>query len=255
MATSFTYRLHPVDRVMAGLVGHPLSRAKEVLRFFRSYAEEAPDALTTAAALRTSPNGDLVVGIAVCHSGPIPEGERTVRAVKDHGPPVMDSIEPTPYPVFQRSLDDTSPHGRRYYLKSQMLNNIDDGAIDALVDHFADVPSPQTLVLLFQLGGAIDRLPGEHTAYHQRGAAYRLAIVSAWEDPADDAVNIAWARRCDQAMQQFVSGGVYVNELGDEGQDRILAAYGRTTYDRLVNLKNRYDPTNFFRLNQNIAPT
>ncbi len=255
VATSFTYRLHPVDRVMAGLVGHPLSRAKEVLRFFRSYAEEAPDALTTAAALRTSPNGDLVVGIAVCHSGPIPEGERTVRAVKDHGPPVMDSIEPTPYPVFQRSLDDTSPHGRRYYLKSQMLNNIDDGAIDALVDHFADVPSPQTLVLLFQLGGAIDRLPGEHTAYHQRGAAYRLAIVSAWEDPADDAVNIAWARRCDQAMQQFVSGGVYVNELGDEGQDRILAAYGRTTYDRLVNLKNRYDPTNFFRLNQNIAPT
>ena len=143
--------------------------------------------LTTAAALRTSPSGDLVVGIAVCHSGPIPEGERIVRAVKEYGPPVMDSIEPTPYPVFQRSLDDTSPHGRRYYLKSQMLNNIDDGAIDALVDHFADVPSPQTLVLLFQLGGAIDRLPGEHTAYHQRGAAYRLAIVSAWEDPADDA--------------------------------------------------------------------
>jgi len=255
VATSFKYRLHPVDQVMAGLVAYPLSRAKEVLRFYRSYAEDAPDEMTTAVALRTSPGGDLVVGIAVCHSGPMPEAERTVRPIKDYGPPVMDNIQPTPYPAFQKSLDDTSPHGRRYYLKSHMLNGIDDGAIDALVDNFATVPSPQTLVLLFQLGGAIDRFPSEHTAYHQRGAAYRLAIVSAWEDPAEDDMNIAWARQCDQAMQQFVSGGVYVNELGDEGQDRILAAYGRTTYGRLVELKNRYDPTNFFRLNQNIAPT
>ena len=254
VATSFTYQLHPVDQVMAGLVAHPLSKAKETLRFYRSYAEAGPDELTTAVALLTNPDGDLVVGIAVCHSGSIQEGERVVRPVKEYGPPVMDHVEPMPYPVFQKSLDGTSPHGRRYYLKSHMLNNIDDGAIDALVDHFAIVPSPDTLVLLFQLGGAIDQVPTERTAYHQRGAAYRLAIVSGWDDPADDDVNIAWARECDRAMQQFVSGGVYVNELGDEGQDRILAAYGRTTYDRLVGLKDRYDPTNFFRLNQNIAP-
>jgi hypothetical protein len=155
--------------------------------------------------------------------------------------------------VQAASADGAFPRGRRYYWKSHFLPGLPDGAVDVLLDAFARVPSPVSMIALQQTGGAIARVPPEATAYGNRDAAFDCIPISAWDDPADDAAQIAWVRGLWEAMRPFATGGVYVNNLGDEGDDRIRAAY-RGNYARLSALKQRYDPGNLFRLNQNIRP-
>ena len=159
-----------------------------------------------------------------------------------------------PYLQVQSAGDSILPRGRRYYWKAQFLREISEAAIDTLLQAYASAPSARALAVLQQVGGAIARLAPSETAYAQRDAAYDCFPISIWEDSAEDEANIRWAREFWAEMRPFSTGGVYVNNLGDEGDDRIKSAYGGN-YERLVALKTKYDPTNLFRLNQNIRPT
>ncbi|HEX6383172.1 MAG TPA: BBE domain-containing protein, partial [Anaerolineae bacterium] len=193
--------------------------------------------------------------VGVCYSGSVEEGARVVRPLKEFGSPLVDLIVPKPYSAHQSVLDAASPSGRRYYWKSEYLSELSDGACQTLIRHGGALSSPMTAVLLFQLGGAISRVSEQETAAGNRDAAYVLNIQTAWEDATQTDRHIEWTRTFWREMQPFASGGVYVNFLSEgEGDARIRAAYSGN-YDQLVELKNKYDPTNLFRMNQNIRPT
>jgi FAD/FMN-containing dehydrogenase len=178
-----------------------------------------------------------------------------LRPLRTFDPPLVDEIRPGTSPEMQRLLDAASPRGRRYYIKASFVHDISDAAIDTLVAHFASVPSPFSLVAFQQLGNAARQVNPAATALYHRAAQYEWVVQSAWDHPAEDAVNIRWARALGQAMQSLTTGRGYVNHLGaEEGAVPIGAAYG-PNYERLVALKNTYDPTNLFRLNPNITPT
>jgi FAD/FMN-containing dehydrogenase len=257
VVTSFEYRLHPVGPVLAGRVLFPFSRAAEVLKWYRDFSATIPDALNTIGGLTTAPDGTKVVAVLACYHGPLAAGERVLRPLRAFGPPLVDEIRPRPYREVQTLLDAASPRGRRYYVKAAFVEAISDAAIETLVSHFAAVPSPFSLLAFQQLGNAARRVPPGATAFYHRGAMYEWFVQAAWPDPADDDGNIRWAREVAGAMRPFTTGRGYVNHLGPEaveGLEPIRAAYG-PNYDRLVALKNRYDPTNLFRLNPNIKPT
>ncbi len=255
IVTSLEYRLHPVGpTVLAGMVLHPLEKAGEVLRFYRAYTSQAPEEMSAWAALLTSPDGHPMVAILACYIGPTEVGEKVVRPLKEFGPPVADMIQPMPYLTAQSLMDESFPRGRYNYWKSNLLNELSDNAIDALVEGFKEVTSPYSSVLIEQLGGAVSRVGKEETAFPHRAAPYDLVIMPMWTDPAESAQHIQWADELWQAMQPFSSGGVYVNYLSNEGEERVRAAYG-ANYERLVTLKNKYDPMNLFGCNQNIKPT
>jgi FAD/FMN-containing dehydrogenase len=254
VVTSFTYRLHPVGpTVIGGLLIHPLERAREMFRFYRDWIPSAPEELTVLPGMLTGPDGNRLAVFIVCYSGPLEEGERVLAPLRAFGPPVADLIAETPYLSVQQLFDPGYPSGRRNYWKSSFADELSDGAIDTLVSHFERVPSPLTALAYEHLGGAIDRVETEATAFSQRGAAFNLLITSGWENPADDEVNIRWTRDLWEAMQPFSRAAAYVNYLSEGEQDRVRAAYGEK-YDRMVALKTTYDPTNLFRMNQNIKP-
>ena len=255
VVTAFEYRLHPVGpEVLAGTVLYRWPQARDALRFYYQFSSAAPDELSADAALMTTPSGERLLAISVCYCGALDEGWRVLEPLRRYGAPVEATIAPTPYLQVQAAGDSVFPRGRRYYWKAQFLRAISDAAIDALLAAYAGAPSVNALAVLQQVGGAIARVPAAATAYAQRDAAYDCFPIAIWDDPAEDAANLRWARELWRALQPFSTGGVYLNNLGDEGEDRVRAAFGGN-YDRLVALKTRYDPTNLFRLNQNIRPT
>lgn len=257
IVTSFEYRLHPVGDLFAGMLIHRLDAAGAALRAFRDFTASAPDALTSAAALLTAPDGTRVAAIVLVYNGPADEAESALRPIRAFGPPMDDQIGRTTYADVQTMLDDTVPPGLRYYWKSGFLEALPDAAIDDLVDHFERVPSPQTQIIVERLGGAVGRVARDETAFDHRAAPFNLLVMSAWPHVEGDEENSAWARQTWEAMQPQFSGGVYVNYLGreaEEGADRIRAAYGPEKYERLVQVKTKYDPQNLFRMNQNIKP-
>ena len=255
VVTSLEYRLHPVGpTVLAGMVLHPLDKGREVLRFYREYNSQTPEEMSAWAALLTSPDGHPMVAILTCYIGPSDAGEKVVRPLKDFGPPVANMIQPMPYVKSQSLIDESFPRGRYNYWKSNLLRELSDDAIDTLVGGFRKVTSPYSSVLIEQLGGAVSRVGKEETAFNHRASPYDLVIMPMWSDPAESEKHIRWADELWRAMQPFSSGGVYVNYLGSEGEERIKAAYG-TNYERLVTLKKKYDPMNLFCCNQNIKPT
>ena len=263
IVTSFEYQLHDVGPiVLAGLVVHPMAKAPELLRFYRDYVADIPDELTAVPALRIAPpapflpeevHGKPIVAVFVCYSGPLDEGERVLRPLRGFGQPVADVIAPKPYIAHQTMLDPMQPPGRNYYWKSDDLVNLTDATIDTVVAHSEAITSPHTIVPLFQFGGVASRVAEDATAYSHRDAGYALNCNAGWIEGEPDR-HIEWARDFSTAVQPY-SAGVYVNFLGDEGEERARAAYGAAKFGRLVDLKNKYDPTNFFRLNQNIKPT
>ena len=251
VVTSFEYRLHPVGPVLAGMVVHPFAKAKEVLQFYRDFSSATHEALTTYAVPMTSPDGTKVVAIAVCYDGPLAEGERLIAPVRQFGPPLEDQIRPMAYTELQTMLDADYPAGRQYYFKAHFLREISDDAIDILIDHFASVPSPLSMLFFQQTGGAVQR---GHTAYAHRDALYNLLLLAQWLDPGESERHVHWIRELWQVLRPYTTGGVYVNDIGreaDEGADQVRAAYG-VNYQRLAELKQKYDPTNLFRHNQNI---
>ena len=264
VVTSFEYRLHPVGPiVLAGVMLYPAAKAREVLGFYHDFIETAPDELTTIVVLRMAPpapflpawvHGQPVVVIGACYAGPVEEGERVVRPLRQFGEPLVDLIRATPYVSHQAFFDATAPHGLRYYWKSEYVPSLSDALIDMLAERAWSVPTPESYAIIFHLGGAVARHDPQSSAFEDRRAAHAVNIDAVWSEPAREPACIAWTRELWEAVRPYSTGRVYVNFLGEEGQDRVRAAYGETKYERLRVLKRRYDPTNFFRLNQNIQP-
>lgn len=251
---AFEYRLHPIGpEVLAGSLVYGEAQTRDALKAYYAFSSKAPDALSADAALVTSPSGERVFTISLCYSSRLEEGERVIAPLRALCKPMEEKIAPVRYLQVQSAGDAVFPRGRRYYWKAQFLREIADEAVDALVQTYAAAPSVMALAVLQQVGGAIARVPATATAYAARDAAYDCFPIAIWDDPADETANIEWARNMWTAMRPFSTGAVYVNNLGDEGEDRVQAAYG-PNYGRLVALKNKYDPANLFRLNQNIRP-
>ncbi len=264
IVTSFQYRLHPVGpTVLAGVILHPAARAREVLDFYRHYIASAPDELMTIVVLRKAPpapflpaeiHGQPVVIIGVCYAGPVEEGERVVTPLRRFGEPLADLIQPTPYASHQAMIDATVPHGLGYYWKSEYLPPLSDALIATLTEHAWRVATPASYTAIFHMGGAVGREDPEGSAFEDRRATHAMTIDGVWSDHAASGACIAWARTFWEAVRPYSTGRVYVNFLGEEGQDRVRQAYGAVKYERLRALKRKYDPTNFFRVNQNIVP-
>ena len=255
----FRSQLHAVGPVLGGIVAYPFEKAKEVLKLYREFTSTAPDAMASGVIFISLPDGTPVAGIVVCHSGPLAEGERIVKPLRTFGPLLMDQIGPIPYTAAQQLIDGFYPFGLQNYWKSSFLKTISDEAIDTMVAYCAKRPSPICHGLIeHQLGGAVSRADREATAFGHRDVEYSFLSIGVCADPAEAEKCSRWAREFWDAMQPCSTGGVYVNYLGrevDEGAERIKAAYGPEKYARLVALKNKYDPTNLFRLNQNIKPS
>src|SRR5437763_15378361 len=253
IVTSFEYQLHTVGpTVVGGMVLYPLSQAKEVLRFYRDFTKTAPDELTIYAGFVTPPGGETVVALICCYCGPLGEGEEAVRPFKSLGTPVHDALGPLPFVAQQQIFDAGFPTGSNYYAKAASLGDLTDEAIEILIEYAATMPSPLSGMVIQTVFGAASRVAPDATAYRPRAFPYAPIIVSQWLDPAHAPENIAWARDCWGALHPF-AGGVYVNDLGENDEERVPAAYG-ANYQRLVALKKQYDPDNFFRLNPNIKP-
>jgi FAD/FMN-containing dehydrogenase len=253
VVTSFEHQLHPAGPLLAGLLLYPVTMAEEVLTFYREVTKTAPDALTVWAILLTAADGTHLLALLVCYDGTGAVAEQAVQPLRDFGPPLEDHLGPMSYREIQTMFDAAFPAGRQSSWKSSYLRELSDDAIATMMAQFASVPSPQSAVLIEHLGGAVSRVSNDETAFYGRDAPYSFLIVSVWPDPAESARNLQWTDAFWQAMQPFASGGVYVNYLGEEGPERVQAAYG-TNYERLVALKTTYDPTNLFRVNQNIPP-
>ena len=265
IVTSFEYRLHAVGPiVLAGPVFHLLEDAPDVLRFYREFIAAAPDELTTIFELSVAPpapflpeevHGKQVVMVGACYAGSPDRGAEIVRPLKQFGRPIVDLLEPRPYRSLQSMFDPMVPHGWHRYWKSVELPPLTDMAIDTLVEHAPAVTSPKSYCIVFQLGGALARVGEGKTAFSQRDAAHNVNINAVWtEDDPDGERHVAWAQDFFDAMHPHSGERVYVNFLGEEGGSRVRQAYGARNYERLVELKRAYDPTNFFRLNQNIVP-
>jgi FAD/FMN-containing dehydrogenase len=266
VVTSFHFQMRPVGpMVIAGLVLYPAEMAHEVIAFFREFASQAPEELTALLLLRIAPaapflptelHGRSVAGIAVCYAGPVEEGAEAVKPLSQFGSPLVNLVKPKPFRVHQQMLDAAQPPGRYYYWKSEYMHSISNEAKDVLVSHTSEYPSPQSSVLLMQLGGAMGRVGEEESAASHRNASCVLNIGASWLDPSETDRCVRWTRDFWSDMRRFSTGGVYVNFLTqDEGQERVRAAYGVGKYERLVELKNRYDPANLFQSNQNIKPS
>src|SRR6266699_2609886 len=256
VVTSFEYQLHPVGPVLAEIVLYPFTKAKEALTFYRDFATAIPDEVNTIGALLTSPDGAPVVAIGVCYNGNLDAGEKVLRPLRACGPPLADEIRPMAYCQVQTLFDAAFVRGRRYYFKSNLMQRISDGAVDVLIDRFPTIPSPLSLVYFEQLGKAANRVGATAAAFSHRDALCDWGCDAVWLDPAADGVHIEWTRALAEAMRPFTMGSDYAPHIGletDEGAERIKAAYG-ANYERLVALKNTYDPTNLFRHNQNIQP-
>ena len=264
IVTSIDYALYPVGpEVVGGVVAWPAREAPKVLELYRTLAEEAPRELTLVALMRPAPpapwlpkdmHGKPIVALLACHSGRPEEGEKLVAPIKSFGRPIGDVLVRRPYTQLQTLFDATQPKGRRYYWKSEYLSHVEPALCEKFIDHAARIRSPHSAVVLFQIEGALNRLPVEHSPVGNRDARYVLNIAGAWEHADDDRANIQWAREAWNDMRSFSTGGTYVNFLTvDESPERIEAALG-AGLQRLSEVKSMWDPDNVFRTNRNIKP-
>lgn len=256
VATSLSYQLHPLDTVLGGPAVHTLAAASDVFGFYREFSSSAPDELTTFAAFRHAPDGSgmKLCALPVCHVGrDTNAAEADVKPVRDFGPPAMDLIERMPYPAINTQLDDGFPKGTLNYWKSAFMANLGDDAVAQLVEAFENTPTDKCFLVIEHLHGAVTRVAPTATAFPHRSPGYNCIIISQWTNPADTTAGIRWARETYESLESHMVDGAYVNYLDQDDAARVQAAYG-PNYERLVQLKRRYDPDNAFRLNQNIAP-
>jgi FAD/FMN-containing dehydrogenase len=255
VATSFQYQLHPVGpMVLGGMVIYPLDRAPEVLRFYRDFSRTLPDEAEAYAAMLTTPEGDPVVVMMLGYTGPLDEGERVLAPARSFGEPVADTVSPMPYVQRQTLIDDLGAHGIRRYWKSGFLEDLSDEFIDLIAERSTTMPSSLSVVGLFNVHGAASRVDPTATAFGLRGLRWDFDIISQWNEPAEDDQQVRWTREFWAEVEPFAAAGVYVNHIAEDEPGRVHAAFG-SNYERLVAAKNRYDPTNLFRLNHNITPT
>jgi FAD/FMN-containing dehydrogenase len=257
VATSFEYQLYPVGRsVMGGLIAHPFERARDVLRFFRERTASLPDELAVFAGLIHAPDGSgtKLAAIVTCHCGPLADGEEEMRPLKNFGSPIVDTVGPMSYCQLNGMLDAAYPKGALNYWKSSFLSGLSDGAIDTMVACFDRCPTPMGQLLLEHFHGAATRIGMSDTAFPLRTDGYNFLAIGEWMDRAISDRCIAWVRETYTAMAPFIGSRRYVNYLDDdESGDPVAAAYG-PNYRRLQEIKTKYDPDNFFHINQNIRP-
>jgi FAD/FMN-containing dehydrogenase len=263
IVTEFEFRLNPVGPiVLAGPILWPMDQSPEVLRFYREWITDVPDELTTIVVHRYAPplpaipvelHGVPVVTVICCYAGPVDEGERVVRPMKEFGSPILDLCVPKPFVAHQAMFDPSFPQGWWYYFRSCDLAELTDEVIDIVADRAAKMTSPLTAFPIFQLGGAIGRVDDQEMAFNGRRAGHTLNINATTATAEGFDEEREWSRSFWSALEPYHTS-VYVNFLMEEGEDRVRQAYGAEKYDRLKALKRKYDPANFFRLNQNIPP-
>ena len=265
VVTQFEFRLHPVGPIMfGGMMIWPGFMAGDVIRAYREFMVDAPDEVGGALALLTAPHEEFVpeeargkptVGIVVTYCGDVEEGERAFEPLRRLGP-AMDMTGPMPYTAVQSLIEPNNQPGNNHYWKADFLDSLPDEAVDIICAYHAKVTSPLTALLLQPLGGAVARVAPDATPLARRDAAYAYHLLSQWPtDDHDGDRHIEWTRAVARELAPFATGGVYLTYIGDEGEQRIREAFGAEKYERLVALKDKYDPGNVFRLNQNIRPS
>jgi FAD/FMN-containing dehydrogenase len=265
VVTSFEFKLHKIGpEVLSGLIVHPIAAARDVLRFYRQFIASAPEEMVCWFVMRKAPplpflppewHGKEILVLAMCYSGAIADGERIAKPLRSFGKPLADVVAPHPYAVWETILDPLLTPGARNYWKSHDFRELTDGLIDVLIAAANKIPDPQTEIAFAQIGGAVTRVPNQATAYGHRDAQFVMNVHGRWSDVAKDKACIGWARGLFEAAAPFSTGAVYVNFMTqDEQETRVRAAYG-ANYDRLALLKKKYDPSNLFRMNQNIKPS
>ncbi|HET9950485.1 MAG TPA: FAD-binding oxidoreductase [Candidatus Eisenbacteria bacterium] len=264
VVTSFEYRLHRVGpEVIAGLIVHPASEARELLEGYRRFVAAAPDEVTAWVVLRKAPplpflppevHGTDILVFAVCAVGDLESAEAAVAPLRALGTPIADVVGPHPFAGWQTAFDPLLTHGARNYWKSHDFKALDDGLIDVLLTEAGRMPSAECEIFVANLGGAVNRVPADATAYPHRDVEFIVNVHTRWRESIQDAECIGWTRRLFDAMAPFATGGVYVNFMPEDESQRVAkGAYG-PNYDRLAKLKTKYDPENLFRMNQNIGP-
>jgi len=263
IVTEFEFRVHPLGpEIVAGPVFWPMERSPEVLRFYRDWIAEAPDELMTIVVHRKAPplpfvpeelHGKPIVGVVCCYSGSVEDGERAVKPLKEFGSPVLDVCVPKPFVAHQAMFDASFPKGWWYYFRACDVAELTDEVIDITAEHSLRIESPLTAFPIWQMGGAVSRVREEETAFRGRtaGFTYNINCATATEDGFAEERD--WVRSFWSALEPYHTS-VYVNFLMDEGEERTREAYADEQYERLKTLKRKYDPDNFFRLNQNIRP-
>lgn len=262
VVTSFEFDLHEVGpEVLAGLIVHPYTDAPKAIRHYREFARDLPRDLNVWLVMRKAPplpflpeeaHGTEVVIFAICHAGDIEEGKRAIEPLRKYGNPIAEHIGPQPFAAWQTAFDPLLTPGARNYWKSHNFTELDDGLIDTAIDYLGRLPSDQTEIFFGRLGGAVNEIPADATAYPHRDAEYVMNVHARWNGTSDDSTCIEWSREYFDETAPYATGGVYVNFV-PEGEEPLDSAYG-PNYERLVSIKRKYDPNNLFRLNQNIAP-
>jgi FAD/FMN-containing dehydrogenase len=254
IVTVFEYRLHKIDpTVTAGMILHPMDKAKEMFQFYREYVRKAPDQLMSYSGFIVTPDGMPVAMMLPAWMGAPAEAEKWLRPLRSFGQTVADMVSEMSYSALQTILDQAAPPGLRRYWKSGFFTDITDELIDIIMKNLETRPSPLSPFLFFHIRGAMTRLDSNATAFANRKDQWDGDIISQWTDPNEDEKNIAWSRKFWNEIEPLTNS-VYVNHLGnDDGNDRVRNAYG-PNYARLASLKKKYDPENFFRMNNNILP-
>lgn len=261
--TAFEFQAHPVGMVVGGAIFYDAADGEKVLRGYADYAAEAPDELTTIVFMMHAPplpfippekHGTPVIALGLVYAGDLEEGQRIVQPLRELATPIVDITAPMPYPAIYALTAEAGTSGHHSDVRSMFMDTLNDEAIDTIMRQMNSISSPFGLIQLRVLGGAVARVSTDATAFAHREQGIFLAAINVWMDPAESSIHRAWVDRFYQDMRPYAHG-VYVNFLGDEGEDRIRDAYPPATYARLVALKNKYDPTNFFNRNQNIKPT
>jgi FAD/FMN-containing dehydrogenase len=264
IVTLFEFELHKVGpQVLAGLVVHPLEDAVSLLKSYRGLVESAPDELTCWAVMRQAPplpflpaewHGREVLILAMCYSGDITEGENAAAGLRALGRPIADVVGPIPFVGWQTAFDPLLTPGARNYWKTHDFTQLSDDAIAVLVDAVRRLPGPECEIFIFHLGGAAGRVAAAATAFPQRNAHFGMNVHTRWRESSADVAHVAWAKRLFKETAPFSAGTAYVNFMPDDESERVETAYG-ANYQRLAQVKQRYDPTNLFRMNQNVIPS
>jgi FAD/FMN-containing dehydrogenase len=255
VVTSLEFRLHEVGPVFGGALFYPAAQAREVLHFWREFAADSPDELVTQGGSFRLPDGVPVFGIAACYCGAVADGEKILKPLRAFGSPLADALSPMSYVQIQSMFEPFFPPGRHVYTKSNFLRELSDEAIETMVRYVGKSPSPYTFAPFIEhWNGAATRVAAPDTAFPHRQYSWNFLAWSMWTSPLETETNLQWTRECWEAMRPYLVAGSYGNYVTDEGEAIAREAYG-PNYDRLVALKNKYDPTNFFRMNHNIKPT
>ena len=258
VVTSFQYRAHEVSHVLGGMVIHPSSAARDVFNFYRDFSTNAPDELTTYSAFLTLPDGAPAFVVIVCYCGDPVAGEKVLEPLRNFGSPLDDTISHIPRLAMQTMFDEAFPYGNHNYWKSAFIDELTDDAIGTLIEHANRIASPQSALMCeYYHSPQSSRIDDDATAFSHRGHQYDIGIIGQWTDPKENDKHMTWAREAYDAMQPYANGRIYANMMGGDQMtevEQLRATFG-INYERLAALKQKYDPTNFFRLNQNIKPS